>query len=118
MSSDNPAWTAGLALTVTRALASALPPGPFATNSYVVESLGFTVRVPDAETVPRPLMVIEFALLVLQLNCALWPCSISAGVAVSDAVGVGGGGVGGIALACFLAQPARNRVATSIANIA
>src|SRR5919109_2096648 len=42
---------------------------------------------------------------------------MSAGVAVNDAVGVGGGaGAGGDALACFLAQPARNRVPASIAD--
>ena len=73
--------------TVTRALASAVPPSPLATRWKLVEVAGETVWVPLAETVPMPSMVTEVALVVRQLRTTDWPRSMARGSAVRLAVG-------------------------------
>jgi len=59
----------GGAVTVTRAVAVTLPPGPLAVRVYVVESLGVTDCDPDACTVPTlGAMLSSVALSELQLK--------------------------------------------------
>lgn len=95
------------AVTVTRAVASVVPPGPLATSRYVTEPLGVTLCEPEAGTEPRPLMLISFALFVCQVSSVDWPCWRALGLALRAAVGaVCAGGGGGGACATLLEQPA------------
>src|ERR1700722_6117975 len=55
-------------VTVTTVEDLAVPPDPVAVNVYVVVTAGVTFCEPLAGNVPTPLMVTEFALLVLQLS--------------------------------------------------
>src|ERR1700722_1874238 len=80
--------------TVTRTLASVLPPSPLAVRWKLVEVDGATVWVPLAVTSPMPSMVAEVAFCVRQLRTTDWPRSMASGSAVIVAVGAGGGGVG------------------------
>src|SRR6202789_1355329 len=108
--------------TVTRTLASVVPPSFFATRWKLVELEGETVWVPLAGTSPMPSMLTLEALEVRQLRTTDWPRSMSAGPAGWEAVGggvvfSGAIAVGGVA-ACFLWQPeaaSRARVATRAA---
>src|SRR5258708_11009518 len=74
--------------TVTRTLASATPPSPFAVRWKLVELEGDTVWVPLRLTSPMPSMVTALAFWLRQLSTTDWPRSIAAGSA-------GGGGGGG-----------------------
>src|SRR5262249_35889593 len=99
----------GAALTVTRAVACCVRPGPFAVSAYVVESAGVTDCEPLGCTAPTPSMLTSVAFEVSHLQVADWPLSIVLGFAVSDAVGaVGGGGGGGGGGATFFLQPPSN----------
>src|SRR5208283_1168552 len=98
--------------TVTRMLASVVPPSPLATMWKLVEAEGETVWVPLGLTGPMPSMVTLVASVVRQLRTTDWPRSMASGSAVSVAVGMGGSGVGvgavlsGFTLvAAFLWQP-------------
>jgi len=75
------------------------------------------VLEPAAITVPSPLMLTSFALLVSQVKVVDCPCSITAGFAANVAVGAGGGGGGGGGVACaaFLWQAEDTNTAVRIA---
>ena len=97
--------------TVTRTLASAVPPSPLATRWKLVEVDGETVWVPLTLTGPMPSMETEVALVVRQLRTTDWPRSMASGSAVRLAVGaaVGASAVGprlaGFTGLVFLWQP-------------
>jgi hypothetical protein len=55
-------------VTVTTVEDLAVPPDPVAVNVYVVVALGVTLCEPVAGNEPTPLMLTEFALLVVQLS--------------------------------------------------
>src|ERR1700742_3055365 len=74
-------------LTVTRTLASVVPPSPLATRWKLVEVEGETVWVPLALTGPMPSMETEVASVVRQLSTTDWPRSMARGSAVRFAVG-------------------------------
>ena len=78
-------------VTVTRAVAVCVPPGPFAISVYVVESAGVACREPLACTAPIPSMLISVALAVCQVSVVDRPFSTVSGLALSDAVGAAGG---------------------------
>ena len=80
--------------TVTRTLASVVPPSPLATMWKLVEAVGETVWVPLGLTGPRPSMLTLVASVVRQLRTTDWPRSMASGSAVSEAVGTGGSGAG------------------------
>ena len=75
--------------TVTRTLASAVPPSPLAVRWKLVEVDGETVWVPLTLTGPMPSMDTDVALVVRQLRTTDWPRSIASGSAVRLAVGAG-----------------------------
>src|SRR5271156_7241818 len=79
-------------LTVTRTLASVVPPSPLAVRWKLVEVAGETVWVPLALTWPMPSMVTTLALVVRQLRTTDWPRSMAVGSAVMEAVGGATGG--------------------------
>src|SRR5437868_4794321 len=83
------------AVTVTRAVASWVPPSPLAVRWYVVESSGVTCCEPLGCTAPMPSMVTSVALVVCQVSVLDWPLSTVLGLALSEAVGAAGGGGGG-----------------------
>src|ERR1039458_396936 len=88
--------------TVTRMLASVVPPSPLATMWKLVEVVGETVWVPLGLTVPMPSMVMAVASVVRQLRTTDWPRSMASGSALRDAVGAGVGAVSvGAVLAGF-----------------
>src|SRR5512146_1238421 len=98
--------------TVTRAVASCVPPGPFAVSRYVIESVGVTCVDPLASTFPVPSNSTSVALVVCHVSVADWPFWIVAGFAVSEAVGAaggGGGGGGGAGCTFFLQAPNTSR---------
>ncbi len=74
-------------MTVTSALASALPPGPVAVRVKVVESCGETFCVPLDGTLPMPVMLAVLAPVVFQLRIVDWPRSMTFGEALMEAVG-------------------------------
>ena len=80
--------------TVTRTLASVVPPSPLAMRWKLVEVDGETVWVPLTLTGPMPSMVTDVALVVRQLRTTDWPRSMASGSAVRVAVGAGVGAVG------------------------
>src|ERR1700684_3488218 len=80
--------------TVTRTLASVVPPSPLAVRWKLVELEGETVWVPLATTSPRPSMVMTVAFWVRQLRTTDWPRSMARGSAVMLAVGAEGVGAG------------------------
>src|SRR5579871_26024 len=107
----------GADVTVTRALASAVPPGPLAVRRYVVDCWGRIERLPFACTEPisgEMLTVVAFsALHSTVVDC---PRSIDVGLTVIVAVGFGvaagaGGdaGGGGVTGAGFFLQPAASK---------
>jgi hypothetical protein len=55
-------------VTVTTVEDLDVPPDPVAVKVYVVVALGATLFEPLAGSVPTPLMLTEFALLVLQIS--------------------------------------------------
>src|SRR5437899_8290245 len=73
--------------TVTRAVASRVPPGPFAMRRYVVEPLGVTDCEPLGCTAPTPSMLTSFALSVCQVSCVACPGCTLAGFDVRVALG-------------------------------
>ena len=73
--------------TVTRTLASVVPPSPFAVRWKLVELEGETVWVPLRLTSPMPSMVTAVAFWLRQLRTTDWPRSIASGSAVMVAVG-------------------------------
>src|SRR5579875_2303531 len=75
--------------TVTRTLASVVPPSPLATRWKLVEFAGETVCVPLTATSPMPSIDTLVALVVRQFNTTDWPRSIASGSAVRVAVGAG-----------------------------
>src|ERR1019366_2320849 len=75
--------------TVTRTLASVVPPSPLATRWKLVELEGETVCVPLILIGPMPSMDTEVASVVRQLSTTDWPRSIESGSAVRFAVGAG-----------------------------
>src|SRR6185312_16410052 len=75
--------------TVTRTLASVLPPSPLATRGKLVELEGDTVCVPLTGTGPMPSITTLVALVVRQLRTSDWPISMASGSAVRVAVGAG-----------------------------
>jgi hypothetical protein len=79
-----------------------------------------TDREPEAGSVPMPAIVISAALLVCHVSMVGWPCSITSGLAARVAVGAAGGGgvAGGVTLATFLLQPARENRPASAASSA
>ncbi len=81
--------------TVTRTLASTMPPSPLATRWKLVELDGETVWVPLTLTWPMPSMVTMVALVVRQFRTTDWPRSMAAGSAVMVAVGAAHGDAGG-----------------------
>jgi len=109
------AETGGGALTVTCAVASAVPESPRATKWYVVEAAGVTVCVPLVGTVPMPSIDVLVASVVCQLRVTWSPAVICEGVAVICAVGAGadGGAVTAGGGGCFFLQPATATKATS-----
>src|ERR1700722_16482472 len=80
--------------TVTRTLASVVPPSPLAVRWKLVEVDGATVWVPLVLTSPMPSMVTEAAFWVRQLRMTDWPRSMERGSAVMVAVGAAAGGAG------------------------
>src|SRR6185437_7290286 len=81
--------------TVTRTLASAVPPSPLAVRWKLVEVEGETVCVPLTATGPMPSMVTLVASVVRQLRTTDWPRSMASGSAVRFAVGAAVGVVVG-----------------------
>ena len=79
--------------TVTRTLASTVPPSPLAVRWKLVEVEGETVCVPLTLTVPMPSIDTAVASVVRQFSTTDWPRSIASGSAVSVAVGAGVGAV-------------------------
>src|SRR5271168_2885523 len=77
--------------TVTRTLASVVPPSPFAVRWKLVELDGDTVWVPLRLTSPMPSMVTAVAFWLRQLRTTDWPRSMASGSAVIVAVGAAGG---------------------------
>src|SRR5579871_4664495 len=60
-------------------------------------------------------MAMSVAFAVCHVSVVVCPCSITAGLAASVAVGVaGGGGEGGVAFAAFLLQPENDNTPTKI----
>src|SRR5689334_3996883 len=105
----------GAAFTVTRAVASCVPPAPLATKWYVVESVGVTGFEPFASTAPSPSMETSVALVVCQVNVVDSPLLIVLGLADKEADGAGGGGGGGGGGgAAFFLQAPSNITAPSI----
>src|SRR5215469_13510479 len=107
-----PSFVAGTVATrtVTRTLASVVPPSPLATRWKLVELAGETVCVPLTATSPMPSMETEVALVVRQLRTTDWPWSMAWGSAVILAVGAGaevdgGSAEGGGRVLAFLWQP-------------
>ncbi len=109
--------TEGGDVTVTRASATAVPPGPFALALYVTEADGLIFRLPADSTVPMPLSIVTLvAFEDFQDRFVDWPFSIADGDALSDIVGEGAAGSGagasgslstvGVGVSTFLAQPA------------
>src|SRR5262245_10350632 len=76
-------------VTLTRALAVALPPSPNAVAVYVVETRGLTSRSPEPGTSPMPLMVTILAFSVDQRNVVFSPRSRDDLSALKVAVGAG-----------------------------
>jgi hypothetical protein len=74
--------TAGAELTVTLAVASAVPPGPVATRWKLVEFAGVTVLTPEVGTSPMPSMEMVVASEVRQERTTWSPAEIADGVAV------------------------------------
>src|SRR3984885_8228234 len=90
--SEPPPLSAGAAgtsgtRTVTRTLASVVPPSFLATRWKLVELEGETVWVPLTGTSPIPSMLTLAALALRQLRTTDWPRSMESGSAVIDAVG-------------------------------
>src|SRR5579859_589116 len=114
----------GGAVTVTRTLESAEPPGPLAVIVYVVESAGETVVEPCALTAPTSgAMVSCVASVEVQLNVVDWPLLIDVGLAWIETVGFDGGCVtgcaGGVgATGGFFLQPATNISANDAVRMA
>ncbi len=78
--------------TVTRTLASAVPPDPVATAVYVVEFRGLITLVPEPGTVPMPpSRVTEDAFSDFHVRVVDCPLVIVDGDADRDTFGVGGG---------------------------
>ena len=102
-------------LTVSRAVASELPPGPLATMRYVVDSLGLTVLEPLASTLPIDSSVTWVAFCASHVRFADCPWLMSAGSTLSVTVGCGwgGGGAWTFAVTGFLAQPATSNSAAA-----
>ena len=85
--------TAGAALTVTPALAVAVPPRPVAVMVYVVVLLGVTTVEPWVVTEPTPgAIASSVALRELQVSVDEFPVVMELGLAESVTVGAGGGG--------------------------
>ena len=104
----------GAALTVTRAVASCVPPAPLATRWYVVEAAGATWREPLVSTGPMPSMLTSVAFVVCQVRVVESPALMVFGFAASDAVGgCAEGGAGGAGGATFFAQAPRNMIVPS-----
>src|SRR5208283_1767877 len=104
----------GAALTVTRAVASCVPPAPFAIRWYVVEVAGETWREPLVSTGPMPSMLTSVAPVVCHVRVVDSPALIVLGFAASEAVGacaVGGAGGGGGGN--FFAHALRNMIVPS-----
>src|SRR5215472_17620309 len=101
--------------TVTRAVCSAVPPGPVAVMWNVVDSVGFTVRCPLRSTLPIGSIVTEVAFSDDHVSVADCPALMVEGFTASCAVGCGGGGGGaaGAAGGCFLWQAASVTTAAS-----
>src|ERR1017187_6681784 len=99
--------------TVTRTLASVVPPSPLATRWKLVELDGETVWVPLTLTGPMPSIDTDAALVVRQLRTTDWPRSTASGSAVRLAVGAGvdsvavGPRLAGFTGPDFLWQPAK-----------
>src|SRR5438067_1052681 len=108
----------GAASTVTRAVASCAPPGPFAVRRYVVEACGVTDCDPLGSTLPMPSILTSFAFSVRHVSVVGWPGVTLSGLAESDAVGAagGGGGGGGGAVSFFLQPPTTNNAAITNNN--
>src|SRR5579872_847069 len=112
------------ALTVIRALASAVPPSPLAVRRYVVESPGVILREPVAGTLPRSSMFTEEAFCVFQRSSADCPRSTVDGVTVRSATGdavaavAAGEGAGGAALVAVVLcwHPAISRAKTMVSR--
>src|SRR5213594_3879225 len=83
------------ALTVTRAVASCVPPAPLAVRRYVVESSGVTAFEPLVSTGPMPSILTSVALVVCQVRVVDCPFCTESGFAEREAVGAGGAGGGG-----------------------
>src|SRR5262249_27889567 len=102
--------TGGGALTVTRIVESAEPPGPVALIEYVVESDGVTLVEPSGATAPTSGEIANWVALVDdQFRVADSPLLIVVGLAVSVTVGRAGGaaGAGGVGVVLgFLLHPA------------
>src|SRR5215470_15087791 len=79
-------------VTVTRALASMVPPGPDAVRTKVIDAWGRTALLPLAGTVPIPEIEICSAFSVLQVNTADCPDCSSFGLAERVTTGLGAGG--------------------------
>src|ERR1700679_426596 len=98
--------------TVTRTLASTVPPSPMATRWKLGEGGGETGGVPLGLTLPMPSMETALASVVRQLRTTDWPRSMASGSAVSVAVGAGaalgvvGPRLAGLGAVEFLWQPA------------
>src|ERR1700684_1744340 len=75
--------------TVTRTLASVVPPSFLATRWKLVELEGETGWGPLTGTSPMPSMLTLVALELRQLRTTDWPTSMERGAAVIDAVGGG-----------------------------
>src|SRR5690348_9245003 len=124
MSSLGCSTTGGGAVTVTRTLESAEPPGPLAVIVYVVESAGETVVEPCAFTAPTSGATVSCVASVdVQLNVVDCPLLIDVGLAWIDTVGFAGGCVTGCsgvfgASGGFFLQPAANISANEAVKMA
>src|SRR5579871_2222627 len=81
-------------VTVTRAVADSVPPGPVAVKRYVVDCVGRTCCVPDTATLPNVSMVTEVAPVVDHSSVDACPRSIDGGFADNRAVGLAGASCG------------------------
>ena len=108
--------------TVTRTVASVVPPSPFAVMWNSVEFEGDTVWVPFRLTGPMPSMVTEVAFWLRQLSTTDWPKSMARGSAVMVAVGAGAASAGagprvlGFTPLAFLWQPVTAASVTKVAT--
>jgi hypothetical protein len=97
----------GGCVTVSRVVASCVPPAPLAVKRYVVDWVGDTVCEPLAGTAPTPSIETSVALVVCQFSEADPPTRMSVGSTEIEAVGAGGGGGrgGGAGATFFLQAP-------------